>query len=139
MSKNKAPLEPNIYRVIDANLNRFKEGIRVVEDIFRYVYNNKTIAKELKEIRHKAVYEDKRLIEFRDTQKDVLKQSINQELNKESLESIIKANIKRSQEASRVLEEMFKLIDTEYSELFKRLRYRLYKIEKDITLLKKVS
>ncbi len=34
-------IEKNTLRLIDANLNRLREGIRVVEDIFRYVYNDK--------------------------------------------------------------------------------------------------
>ena len=38
---NKEEINSSLYRVIDANLNRLKEGIRVIEDIFRYIYNNK--------------------------------------------------------------------------------------------------
>jgi thiamine-phosphate pyrophosphorylase len=29
--------------MIDANINRLKEGIRVIEDIARYIQNNKTL------------------------------------------------------------------------------------------------
>ena len=29
-----------LYRVIDANLNRLKEGLRVVEDVRRYGFDN---------------------------------------------------------------------------------------------------
>ena len=32
--------DERIYRVIDANLNRLKEGLRVVEDIKRYVFDD---------------------------------------------------------------------------------------------------
>ncbi|MCK4974454.1 MAG: thiamine-phosphate pyrophosphorylase, partial [Sulfurimonas sp.] len=47
-------LSPELYRVIDANLNRLKEGIRVVEDILRYRDNNKELSSKLKLLRHKA-------------------------------------------------------------------------------------
>lgn len=129
-------MEPRLYRIIDANLNRFKEGVRVVEDIFRYIFDEPHISKELKEIRHEGVYEDENLIKQRDVEGDVLKSTTKSELKKESIDSLIKANMKRSQEAARVLEEIFKLVDTAYSEKFKNLRYRLYKVEKDITLRK---
>jgi hypothetical protein len=47
-------MNKNHLRLIDANLNRLREGIRVVEDIFRYIYNNKEISTKLKSLRHIA-------------------------------------------------------------------------------------
>ena len=120
-----------LFRVIDANINRYKEGIRVVEDIFRYIYNNKNIAIKLKKLRHINLPIDiKELIKNRDSINDVLKPTIESETNRKNLESIIIANIKRAQESARVLEETFKLIDINTSELFKNNRYKLYNIEK---------
>jgi thiamine-phosphate pyrophosphorylase len=123
-----------LYRLIDANLNRLREGIRVVEDIYRYIYNDKTVAAKLKNIRHKARYENEKLIAARDIAGDVLKKSIQSEHEREDLNSIITANIKRAQESARVLEEALKLVDIEASEKFKTIRYELYDIE--ITLRK---
>lgn len=124
-------LSPEIFRVIDANLNRLKEGIRVIEDIVRYTYNNKDIALKLKSLRHKAIIQEtNELLKYRDSINDVLKPTIKSELNRESLESIIIANFKRAEESSRVLEELFKLYNVEYSENFKQIRYELYTIEK---------
>ena len=120
-----------LFRVIDANLNRYKEGIRVVEDIYRYIYNDKEIALELKNLRHINIPIDiKKLLKYRDSINDVLKPTIKSETNRENLESIIIANIKRSEESARVLEELFKLIDIPTSEIFKNNRYKLYNIEK---------
>lgn len=124
-------LSPEIFRVIDANLNRLKEGIRVIEDIVRYTYNNKEISLKLKSLRHKAIIkETNELLKYRDSINDVLKPTIKSELYRESLESIIIANFKRAEESSRVLEELFKLYNIEYSENFKYIRYELYSIEK---------
>ena len=123
----------NIFRVIDANINRYKEGIRVVEDIYRYVYNNKQISSSLKNLRHiKLPIDIKELLSTRDSINDVLKSSTKSEQNRESLEDIIIANLKRAQESARVLEEVFKLIDIKTSEIFKNNRYILYDIEKTI-------
>jgi len=118
-------------RLIDANLNRLREGIRVVEDIFRYVYNNKEIASKLKELRHKsriALYD--KLLDSRDIKNDVLKETTTSEKSRDDLNSILIANFKRAQESSRVLEEVCKLQSNNSSETFKYIRYELYDLEK---------
>lgn len=132
--KSKSEAQLRLYRLIDANLNRLREGIRVVEDIYRYIYDDKKIASKLKSLRHKVRFEDENLIAARDIAGDVLKKSIKSEQKRESIDSIIAANIKRAQESARVLEETLKLIDTDASERFKTIRYELYDIE--ITLQK---
>lgn len=126
-------IETKIYRIIDANLNRFKEGIRVVEDIQRYIFDNKDLALRLKNLRHKANLSiQKEMLKFRDSSNDVLNMTLNLELNRENLSDVSSANIKRAQESARVLEECFKLIDIEISQIFKDARYQLYEIEKEI-------
>ena len=130
MTTKKLSLEE--CRIVDANLNRLNEGIRVVEDIFRYALNHKEIASELKNLRHSAridtLYEQ--LLDSRDVDNDVLRPTKQSELNRSHSNDIIIANFKRAQEASRVLEEILKLIDGVASENFKQLRYDLYKLEK---------
>ena len=128
-------LSPELFRVIDANLNRLKEGIRVIEDIMRYRDNNKDLSLKLKELRHRSRINDyKELLQNRDSIGDVLKTSTKSELNRKDITSIIIANFKRAQESSRVLEELFKLENIEYSENFKSIRYQLYNLEKEIIL-----
>lgn len=127
-------MEQKNLRLIDANLNRLREGIRVVEDIYRYIFNDKTTASALKKLRHSsriALYDE--LLLSRDIQNDVLKKSTQSEQNRENLNSILIANFKRAQESARVLEEFGKLIDSDTSENFKYIRYELYHLEKNIT------
>lgn len=134
MSKH---FEPSLYRVIDANLNRLKEGVRVIEDIARYVNNDKALASKLKEVRHQSRIDDlQNLLSSRDSVNDVLRPTVTSEMNRDSLESIIVANYKRAQESSRVLEEMYKIVDPALSENFKSLRYALYQLEKENLLEK---
>ncbi len=41
-----------IYRVLDANINRAKEGLRTCEDTARFILNDETLAKKFKKLRH---------------------------------------------------------------------------------------
>lgn len=128
-------MSPELFRVVDANLNRLKEGIRVVEDILRYKENNKTLASKLKSLRHQAVTDNtKELLQYRDSINDVLRPSTTSEQTRNNLEGIIIANLKRAQESSRVLEELYKLNNINESEKFKHIRYELYDLEKEILL-----
>ncbi len=123
-------MNENYLRLIDANLNRLREGIRVVEDIFRYIYNDKQTALKLKELRHLSRLENYiELLETRDVKNDVLRSSIKSEQNRSDLYSILIANFKRAQESSRVLEEFTKLTSVKDSENFKYIRYELYNLE----------
>ena len=129
--------DKNSLRLIDANLNRLREGIRVVEDIFRYVYNNKQIASQLKTLRHKSrieCYES--LLDSRDIKNDCLKQTTKSEASRTDMYSILIANFKRAQESSRVLEEFTKLEENNCSEIFKNIRYKLYHLEKSLLEIK---
>lgn len=118
-------------RIIDANLNRFREGIRVVEDIFRYLLNDKELSSQLKTLRHIRVeIPIEILLQNRDVVNDVLKSSTKSEQTRENLKSIVIANFKRAQESARVLEELLKTENIESSEDFKKARYSLYNIEK---------
>jgi thiamine-phosphate pyrophosphorylase len=118
-------------RLLDANLNRLREGIRVIEDIFRYIYNDKKISSKLKSLRHKSrIDQYDQLLKSRDIVNDVLKTSTKSEQSREDLNSILIANFKRAQESARVLEEFTKLISSKHSENFKSIRYELYDLEK---------
>lgn len=129
-------IDKNNLRLIDANLNRLREGIRVIEDIFRYIFNNKLIASKLKSLRHLSRLENYNdLLKARDIKNDVLKISTKSEQTRENLTAILLANFKRAEESARVLEEFTKLISIQDTENFKYIRYELYDIEKHITLL----
>ncbi len=124
-----------IERIIDANLNRAREGLRVVEDMARFVLYDKELTESAKNMRSEISAIQKKhgyFLNFRDTEGDVgtvLNSAI--ESKRESLTDITEANIKRVEESLRVLEEMFKLIDSESSLKFKRMRYKCYILEKE--------
>ena len=126
-------LPSSTLRIIDANLNRLREGIRVIEDIRRYSFDDKTLATSLKTLRHQARLNNiQELLSARDIVGDVLKATTSSEATRESLESVQLANMKRAQESARVLEEILKISDTAAAETFKHIRYELYDIEKKL-------
>ena len=111
-------------RIIDANLNRGTEALRVLEEISRFVLNDAEISKELKYIRHElnSLQEGDydRLLAARDTENDV--GTVIQNPDKRAgIETIFKANMKRLQQVLRVLEE--------YAGV-ENLRYKTYTLEK---------
>jgi len=111
-------------RIIDANLNRGTEALRVLEEISRFVLNDAEISKELKYIRHQlnnlqeGDYD--RLLAARDTENDV-GTAIQNPDKRAGIETIFKANMKRLQQVLRVLEE--------YAGV-ENLRYKTYTLEK---------
>lgn len=136
MSRNKSEA---ILRVIDANLNRLREALRVIEEYFRFINLNKDISIDLKQLRHSLEviennFDQKALLSSRDTQTDPFAgKNREEELNRTGETDIVKASFKRAQEAARVLEEYTKI--TQYqqmSEKAKIIRFMLYTIEKKI-------
>lgn len=116
-------------RIIDVNLNRTAEGLRILEEISRFVLNNRVFSSFLKNVRHKicqiqeADYQN--LLISRDSLNDIGPNLQNPD-NRVDIESIFKANIKRVQQSLRVLEEY----DINNSFIYEGLRYQIYDFEK---------
>lgn len=125
----------NAYRIIDANINRVSEGIRVLEDISRFVFEYKVLTEELRTLRHltRKSFKDENLIGFREAGSDIgyeisCKSNLD---NKESIENLIEANFKRVQEGLRCIEESLKILGHyESSKIYESIRYRSYSLEK---------
>lgn len=131
-------------RIIDANCNRAKEGLRVCEDIIRFIMGDEKLTMQLKDTRHcitsvlKSLgIKEQDLVDSRSTGEDVGKKSSVDEINKNDIRQVLSANLQRVKESIRVLEEVSKIINKDKSQKFKDLRYKVYDIEKAI--FKKVS
>lgn len=131
-------IDKGVYRIIDANFNRSREGLRVCEDISRFILKSTVITKELKSLRHAisdVVSSDTRLgsmlIDSRDSERDVGKRPAREiEVRRNTASDVFTANIERAKESVRVLEEFFKLLDIGLSERLSGIRFRTYEIEK---------
>ncbi len=123
-------------RILDASLNRAREGLRVVEDYVRFVLDDPGLTRRLKEVRHRLTeaargLDNDLLIGSRDTRGDVGTHIMTAaESTRESPRAVLLANFKRTAEALRTLEEYSKLIDTWVAGRFEVLRYDIYTIEK---------
>ena len=126
----------NIHRIIDANLNRVKEGFRVCEEITRFILDDRGLTALFKLYRHeidaivKKVYPASRLLGERESLGDVGRKNSRSELKRSGLKDVFWANIQRVKESLRVLEEFSKLKNREAALRFKQLRYKVYEIEK---------
>jgi len=127
------------FRLFDVNVNRAREGLRVIEDTVRFVIPEKNNIKNklftrIKKIRHKlsgiivTVYPG--LITMRDTASDTGR--IQKEKNRKSLQGIVISNFRRIQESFRVLEEYSKLVVPDAAIKFKALRFKVYEIEQKV-------
>ncbi|AUC60164.1 thiamine-phosphate pyrophosphorylase ThiE [Cyanobacterium sp. HL-69] len=136
-----------IYRILDANLDRAREGLRIIEEWCRFGLNDGDTASVCKEMRQDlASWHSDDLRTSRDTPNDPGTQlSHPQEEERESLEALLQANFCRVQEALRVLEEYAKLYNGEFASGMKQLRYQVYSLESKLIgksrqqLLSKVS
>lgn len=126
-----------IYRIIDVNINRASEGIRVLEDLARFYYNNPNMTAELRTMRHEirksvtAIVP--KCINNRDSINDIgLNVSRLSKLdNKKSINELIRGNFKRLQESLRVIEETLKIIDLyDAAKIYEEIRFNAYNLEK---------
>ncbi|MCX5680218.1 MAG: thiamine-phosphate pyrophosphorylase [Candidatus Omnitrophica bacterium] len=131
-------MKKDLYRIIDANLNRSREGLRVCEEIVRFALSSPALTKELKSVRHevsliaKTHYKKTGALSCaRDSSSDVGRVSRKpSEMRRSSFCDIFTANAQRAKESLRVLEEFYKLTDKKISMRFSHLRFRVYEIER---------
>ncbi len=125
-----------VGRILDANLNRAKEGLRVCEEVARFVLNSRALTSGLKQARHdidaavRGLKGFRHAIRERRSISDVGRGIYGNELKRKGLSDVFFANLQRVKESIRVLEEFGKLDNPACAIFFKRIRYRVYEIEK---------
>ncbi len=120
---------PFPYSIIDANLNRISEGLRVIEEYTRFISQNNVQTQALSQLRKQIatkIPEPHQLLNIRDVSQDIRAYEI--PTQRQSLIDILTANFKRVSQALRVMEEYTG--DPAYN----RMRYDVYTLEKDIVL-----
>jgi thiamine-phosphate pyrophosphorylase len=129
-----------VYRIIDANFNRAREGLRIAEEFCRFALESQSLAGRCKEIRHRLTstvvkLDSQKLISARDTENDVgCGMQVAEQMKRQSLEDCVTAGFARTTEALRAIEESAFAIDNKFSGEFEKLRYDCYILEKDISL-----
>ncbi len=129
-------------RLIDANLDRLGEGLRVLEDVARFHLDDGPLSERLKNLRHEMVTVSpalkENLLASRNSESDVGRQRIAPTgSERRKVVDLVTANAKRAQESLRVLEECAKLPEMPpelQKREFERARFDLYHIEKELSL-----
>lgn len=121
-------------RIIDANLNRLLEGLKVIEDITRLGLNNRNLLRSVRALRNRVGRETRslrhRVLSARDSEQDPGRGDRFDRLRRRDLADVLMANFRRAQESSRVLEELLKVEEPALSPKLKAVRFRLYDLEK---------
>ena len=132
-------LKKEALRLIDANFNRLKEGLRVCEDILRFVYDDRSLTSSFKKLRHSCSkiligfpVSYRVLVTMRNAEHDVGKDSLILEKKKPNWNDLLVSNLKRAEESLRVLEEASKIIAPGKCRSFQSLRFKLYELEKRV-------
>lgn len=130
-------------RIIDANANRVREALRVLEEAARFLVQDPALSQTLKQMRHdfsQALPAAIDLVQHRDTPGDVgTSLTTAAEQTRSDLTSVVTAAGSRLSEALRAIEEYSKLADLDAS--FHRLaaaaealRYQSYDATQRLTL-----
>jgi thiamine-phosphate pyrophosphorylase len=131
------PLQPSksqIYRILDANLDRAREGIRIIEEWCRFGLNQARSTEECKQLRQSlARWHQPEIWAARDTSGDPgTDLSHPQEESRSDITQLLRVNFCRVQEALRVLEEYGKLYHSDMAADCKQMRYRVYALESSL-------
>ncbi|MCM8804203.1 MAG: thiamine phosphate synthase [Candidatus Omnitrophica bacterium] len=123
-----------IFKIIDANFNRTREGLRVIEEALRFIYKDERVLKEIRNIRHNF---SKKILEFFPSEKLKISRDIREDKGKDlnriekvDLKKLVETNFLRIEESLRTLEEYSKVVKPEVSIFFHDIRFKIYEIEK---------
>jgi len=132
--------EMQLFRIVDAALNRATEGLRVIEDYTRFALDDPFLVRELKAVRHElaeiaGLFPMGVRLAARETQHDVGTEiKMADELRRISVEDLLDANFSRVREAMRSVEECAKILAPQIAARVEQLRYRCYTLQRAIRL-----
>ncbi|MFA5251751.1 MAG: thiamine phosphate synthase [Phycisphaerae bacterium] len=129
-----------VYRIIDANFNRAREALRVIEDFCRFSLNSSPLTTCAKQLRHAlsaaiAQLDPAQLIASRDSLGDVgAGTTVHNQFQRKDLKDCFTAGCKRLTESLRSLAEMTQTLNPEVAQTIEKLRFSAYTLEKNIVL-----
>ena len=127
--------DPRAARIIDVNLNRLTEGLRVVEDVVRLGLEDRRLLAGIRKLRIQVGRDvrvlRKQVVASRKSEADLGRGDRFDRAKRKSLEDVLLANFKRAEESARVLEEVLKVVEPALAGKFKAVRFRLYDLERE--------
>ena len=126
-----------VLRVLDANINRAREGLRVSEDLVRLGFGLRKPFARVHALRHRLNAAVRRLpvpqadiVASRDSLRDPGRRAVAGAVR--STEHLLLINLQRTKEALRVLEETSRLVSPGQVAQFQRLRFDTYEVEREL-------
>ena len=129
----------DVLRIIDANANRAREALRVMEDVARFIISSAPQAETIKKLRHELTESLSQLdctLYWRNTPDDVGTDiKTDRELVRNNTFDVVAAACKRLTEALRTIEEYSKTLQTDMPALPRKIeliRYHAYDAEQSL-------
>ena len=129
-----------LARVIDANANRAREALRVLEDAARFGLDDRDAGERLKRLRHRlrealVAIPPERLAAARDVEHDVGRDvTVPAEVERAGWGDVVAAAGGRLSESLRSLEELLKIEDSAAASKVESIRYEAYELAPRIEL-----
>ena len=125
---------PAVWRLLDANLDRAREGLRVVEDWCRFGLDRPDLVARLKDLRQRlGLLHADRYKQARHTASDGgAGLGHPAQAQRQQPSQVVAANCGRVQEALRVLEEFGRGVDDPLAAEAATIRYALYDLEVEL-------
>jgi len=133
------PFNSAVLRLLDANANRAREALRVLEDYARFVLDDGGLSADLKALRHDLAAATATFVAdgvlHRDTPNDVgTANKTDAEMQRDDVTHVVTVAGKRLGEALRAIEEYLKTLHVAAAAQVEAVRYRFYDIEHRIAL-----
>ena len=128
------------FAIIDANINRAREGLRVVEDISRFVLRDGVLFENIKKIRHcltemEQMFGSASAVNLRQGEDIGFMETVESEYQRTSIYDLVRANFSRATESLRVLEELSKVYCKDKVYFIENCRYQVYALERQLLLM----
>jgi thiamine-phosphate pyrophosphorylase len=125
---------PILYRILDANLDRAREGLRVIEEWCRFGLERADLTETCKHLRQELGQWHRQEFRLaRNTPADPGTALTHpQEQQRSQITTVLQVNLGRVQESLRVLEEYGKLYDPQLAADCKQMRYQVYSLESQL-------
>jgi len=125
--------QSRIFRLLDANFNRTREALRVIEDGLRFCGDTQRIAPEMRALRHMFTQSmltqfGDTLVRWRDVERDEGKDFA--PASPATIGTIVRRNFSRAEESLRTIEEYCKTASPETVPVWAKIRFRVYQLEK---------
>ncbi len=125
------PQDKRIARLIDANLDRAREGLRVIEDWCRFGLERRDLVLSLKDWRHQLSQHHHEIYKQARSSSTDQGALINHpaQAKRDLPNDVVSANCSRIQEALRVLEEFTRKSNPDLAKIAAIIRYEIYQVE----------